>query len=271
MKKFLSCHLTIIHSLLLPNLCNMSNKYFIALILIFLIVNSNLAIGQPNESDISSTTEELSQEVPTVENTDQPNNEENDQPNNGQNDVEQRDYEQIGYILFIFLVLSIVFETAMTTIFNWKFFTDELEGRGLKVPLTIIFAVLVFWSYNLDIIHDLFDVLSRDTSAKSNEPTFWGRFISALLIAGGSDGIFNIFKKLGIRNPTERAERAADVAEMRVIQQTDKVRSIEADIQKITDPNEKIKKEKELKKQKSNLDKKTSRYNYLSTRWKSFK
>lgn len=37
-----------------------------------------------------------------------------------------------------------------------------------------------------------------------------------LLIAGGSDGVFRIFSKLGIRNPVERKEKAEEERKRRV-------------------------------------------------------
>ena len=40
--------------------------------------------------------------------------------------------------------------------------------------------------------------------------TIGGQFLTALLIAGGSDGVLQIFTKLGIRNPAERKERAEE-------------------------------------------------------------
>jgi hypothetical protein len=74
----------------------------------------------------------------------------------------------------------------------------NLKGYGL--------AFLVFWSYDQDIIRDLLKI--RDESINLS---LGGQFITALLIAGGSDGVFRIFTKLGIRNPAERAEKAAEI------------------------------------------------------------
>lgn len=39
--------------------------------------------------------------------------------------------------------------------------------------------------------------------------SFWGQLLTALLIAGGSDGVFRLFTKLNIRNPQENRDRAA--------------------------------------------------------------
>jgi hypothetical protein len=106
---------------------------------------------------------------------------------------------KVGGVLLIFLVLSIVFESALTPIFNWRFFLTHFDGKGLKTPVTIILALLVFWNYDLDIFSDLLVALGY-TAAKS----FWGQVLTALLIAGGSNGILQIFIKLNIRDPGQR-------------------------------------------------------------------
>lgn len=66
---------------------------------------------------------------------------------------------KIGKILIVFLVLSIVFEVALTPIFNWRFFLQHFEGKGYKTPIIITLAFVVFWSYDLDIVKDLLNAL----------------------------------------------------------------------------------------------------------------
>ncbi|MDP3695879.1 MAG: hypothetical protein Q8R42_07185, partial [Desulfocapsaceae bacterium] len=92
-----------------------------------------------------------------------------------------------------------------TPVFNWRFFLQHLEGKGAKIPITVILALIVFLGYDLDIIKDL--LVSLGYSANM---TFGGQILTALLIAGGSDGVLRIFTKLGIRNPLERKEKAEE-------------------------------------------------------------
>ncbi|MDU9050628.1 MAG: hypothetical protein Q3M30_17410 [Candidatus Electrothrix sp. Rat3] len=109
----------------------------------------------------------------------------------------------VGEVLITILVLSIVFEVALTPIFNWRLFLQHAEGKGWKTPIIIGVALIVFWSYDLDIIRNLLVALGQKA-----ELSFGGQVLTALLIAGGSDGVFRIFTKLNIRNPTERKEKA---------------------------------------------------------------
>jgi hypothetical protein len=62
----------------------------------------------------------------------------------------------------------------------------------------------MFWGYRLDIIRDVLVALNYTDPGI----TFWGQVITAMLIAGGSDGVFRIFTKLGIRNPAEAEAKA---------------------------------------------------------------
>jgi len=111
--------------------------------------------------------------------------------------------EKVGEVLLVFLVLSVVFEVALTPIFNWRVFLKHLEGKGWKTPITVALAFIVFWSYDLDVVKDLLVALGYSASQ-----TTGGQVLTALLIAGGSDGVLRIFTKLGIRDPAERKRRA---------------------------------------------------------------
>ena len=110
---------------------------------------------------------------------------------------------KVGEVLIVFLVLSVMFEVALTPIFNWRVFSKYAEGKGWKTPIVVVAALLLFWKYDLDIISDLLNALGHSASL-----TFGGQVLTALLIAGGSDGVFRIFTKLNIRNPAERIKKA---------------------------------------------------------------
>ncbi len=115
--------------------------------------------------------------------------------------------EKSGPILVKFLVLAVVFEVALTPIFNWRLFLKHCEGKGFKTPITVGLAWLVFATAGLDIFQDLMKAFEADFP-QAGFGKLASTFVTALLIAGGSDGIFRIFARLGIRNPTERSEKA---------------------------------------------------------------
>ncbi|MCH7664190.1 MAG: hypothetical protein IH859_10030, partial [Chloroflexi bacterium] len=102
-----------------------------------------------------------------------------------------------------------VFEVALTPIFSWRVFLARFDGKGFKTPIVVILAFLVFWGYGLDIIKDILLIFG---DLRKAEPSPGGQIISALLIAGGSDGILRIFTRLGIRQNPGKLKKKADEA-----------------------------------------------------------
>ena len=118
-------------------------------------------------------------------------------------------WEQIGSILALLFVISVVFETALTPIFNWRFFAKHCEGKGVKTPITIAAAVALLWGYDIDIFKHVVDAFAGGGTAESSS-NFVGRIMTGLLVAGGSGAIFNIFTRLGLRSPDKLARKAAE-------------------------------------------------------------
>lgn len=121
-------------------------------------------------------------------------------------------WEQIGEVLVLLFVISVVFETALTPIFNWRVFARFCEGKGWKTPITVIAAVALLWNYDIDIFKHVIDAFAQegDVAAPS---TFLGRVITGLLVAGGSGAVFNIFTKLNLRDPKKLEEKAKKARE----------------------------------------------------------
>lgn len=141
---------------------------------------------------------------------------------------------EIGNVLLVFVVLSVVFEVALTPVFNSRFFLARFEGKGVKIPLTIVLALIVFWGYDLDIIKELLNALGHQTVGGDEiELSFGGQIVTAFLIAGGSDGVFRIFSRIGIRNPKERKEKSAlEKSSLAEKAQTEKIEAEKTALQK---------------------------------------
>ncbi len=113
---------------------------------------------------------------------------------------------ELVQILVLFLLLSVVFEAAMTTVFNWRWFAKRFEGRGVKTPLTVFVAWIIVDAFELDLVSRILNVAGGGEHAA----TFSGQVLTALLLAGGSDGVYRVFTRFGIRNSAERAAKAAE-------------------------------------------------------------
>jgi hypothetical protein len=109
-------------------------------------------------------------------------------------------------VLLVFIVLSVVFEIALTPLFNWRIFLAYCSKKGFRTPITVGLAFAVFLGYDLDIFRDL--LVAMGIPAKISLP---GQLLTAMLIAGGSSGVFEIFTKLHIRmNPKDREAKIAE-------------------------------------------------------------
>jgi H+/gluconate symporter-like permease len=123
-------------------------------------------------------------------------------------------------VILVFLVLSVVFEVALAPIFDSSLFMARFEDKGIKTVITVVLALIFFWGYKLDIIQSL--MVSMNVR-KSSDPTFGGRIITALLIAGGSGGFHKILTNFGVRmKPAERQEKANTVKKAMEARQTQK-------------------------------------------------
>ena len=110
------------------------------------------------------------------------------------------DTGKAAYTLLLVLVLALLLETGLSTLFNWRIFLRYFEEKGLKVPIAVITAFLFVNQFDIDSIAEVLGAFAGKTY---NHGTL-GKILTAFIIAGGSSAIFTLFEKLGIRNPLER-------------------------------------------------------------------
>ncbi len=178
-------------------------------LILLLLLSASPVVGQPASADsITLSGESIRALHDAVATLDQELNDPSgtQAPANTAERSPERDRTAIAEVLFLFLVLSLVFESAMSAIFDWRLYIRYFEGRGVKTPLLVTIAFLVCMEYNLDIVHDLLAALGETGGSETTA----GQFFTALLIAGGSGGVFRIFSHLGIRSPEERDRRARE-------------------------------------------------------------
>ena len=129
--------------------------------------------------------------------------------------MEGIDMGRIMNVLMKFLIWAVVFEVTLTPLFTWRKFLELFDGKGLKIPITLGVIGLVFWNfdnfsnYDLNIFAELLEVMEPEKSL-TEWGQFWGKVLTAFLIAGGSEGILRIFDKIGIRDLEAVEEKAAE-------------------------------------------------------------
>ena len=102
------------------------------------------------------------------------------------------------------LAFVIIIESAMSALFNWRLYRLLFGGHALRTPIMLLVGWLVVTQFNYDIVARL---LHLSLPGAAQPVSNWlSMLLSAFVIAGGSNGIFTIFARLGLRNPLSGAE-----------------------------------------------------------------
>ena len=106
-------------------------------------------------------------------------------------------YSGMFKILFNVFALSIVLESALAVLFNWRPFLIYFASKGARTPISLILAWVVSSLLHLDLISQLYAASSESNAVDLHGI---GTFLTALVLAGGSSGVNNIMKSLGFRD-----------------------------------------------------------------------
>ncbi|MFZ1467448.1 MAG: hypothetical protein WAT09_00545 [Paracoccaceae bacterium] len=105
----------------------------------------------------------------------------------------------IGALLGKLLLVLLLLESAMSALFNWRVYRIVLSGRAWKTPIMFGLGLLVVICFHYDFIDTAITGIAGGTSTAG---LGWvSTVLSAMVIAGGSQGIHDLLKKLGLRSP----------------------------------------------------------------------
>ncbi|MFC0220159.1 hypothetical protein ACFFJ7_17355 [Pseudochelatococcus lubricantis] len=111
------------------------------------------------------------------------------------------------------LAVVIVMESALAALFNWRVFRVAFNARALKTPIMFGVGLMLVLVTTYDPMRVI--IAASGISLAETQPLrlfFQGlltTILSAMIIAGGSEGIFQLLKKLGIRSPETSQDEAA--------------------------------------------------------------
>ncbi len=111
---------------------------------------------------------------------------------------------EVGPLLGKLLLVLILLESAMTAVFNWRVFRIVFAGRALKTPIMFVLGLLVVFGFGFDPIRDVLIAIAGGSVAAGFE--WLSPVLSALVFAGGSQGVFDLFRKLGLRAPVAEGD-----------------------------------------------------------------
>lgn len=102
----------------------------------------------------------------------------------------------------LFIVATLM-ERGLTALFNWRLYREFFNGRAVKTLVMIAAGYLVVTKFN----YDIFQILVSKVGGSGGSDIV-SQALSALILAGGSAGVYELFKILGIQSPTEPLEAA---------------------------------------------------------------
>ncbi|PDS77905.1 hypothetical protein [Rhizobium sp. L43] len=110
-------------------------------------------------------------------------------------------FARAGDLLAILLGLfavAVVMEQAMTALFQWRVYRRYFDTQALKTPLMFLVGLGVVLSFKYDVFKDVLTLVSPEQGAPNETIS---RLLSALVLAGGSAGVYNLLVRLGFRSP----------------------------------------------------------------------
>lgn len=107
--------------------------------------------------------------------------------------------DKLMILLFNYFIIALIFETAMSVIFKWRFFLERWNNKGLKTVILVVVAYLLTVSLNLNIFKELLPILNNETIVTTSNNNI-EMFLTALFIAGGSGNIYELIKNTKIRD-----------------------------------------------------------------------
>ena len=91
--------------------------------------------------------------------------------------------ENVASVFELLITLSVIVEWGLATVFEWKYYTKLLGGKGLKVPIAFGVSFLIANQVPVDLVALLFN----------GETSVLGQVLTAGLLSGGSKKIAETF------------------------------------------------------------------------------
>ncbi|PTV94865.1 hypothetical protein C8J27_106133 [Rhodobacter aestuarii] len=104
------------------------------------------------------------------------------------------------------LALVILIESAMAALFRWRAYRILFNGRALKTPIMFAVGWLVVTRFDYDIVARMLEIAYPGSETLRSSSL--SQILSAMVIAGGSSGIADIFHRMGLRTPIAEETRA---------------------------------------------------------------
>jgi hypothetical protein len=116
-------------------------------------------------------------------------------------------YKKSLAALTILFVIAILLESALAVIFNWRVFLAYFNLRGAKTLIMIGVSWSVVSVFDVNVFKSLLETYGVESSGSGN----LSKFLTALILAGGSSGVNNIMVALGYRDKDRVTQKTPKV------------------------------------------------------------
>lgn len=106
---------------------------------------------------------------------------------------------KVGEVFIYIMLASVLIERGLQTIFNWRLWTEHVDGKGVKGPFAFVVSLIFVIGSKLDIVSYVFE-------ASGQVAMYVGYFITALLIAAGSKAASATWGDIKAMNGKEEAK-----------------------------------------------------------------
>jgi hypothetical protein len=122
-------------------------------------------------------------------------------------------YQKSLAALTMAFVIAVLLENAFSVIFNWRVFLVYFSLAGVKTIIMIAISLLIVNAFGIDVMASLIAAYkSPPPPGAPIDPDFISgfvsRFVTALILAGGSTGVNRIMVALGFRSNSREEEVA---------------------------------------------------------------
>lgn len=94
-------------------------------------------------------------------------------------------------------VVATLLESALTTLFTWRVYREFFNGRAVKTLVMVGMGYAIVRTFHYDVMASIITA----AGGKGDEGQGLSQFLSALVLAGGSAAVNQLFTALGLRPP----------------------------------------------------------------------
>lgn len=108
---------------------------------------------------------------------------------------------QLLALLVGLFIVAVILEQALTALFQWRVFRRYFDGKALKFPVMFLIALAVVNVFGYDVFASAMKLVSSGTTPLPSDHGWTSYALSALVLAGGSAGVYSLLVTLGFRQP----------------------------------------------------------------------